>query len=186
MSLLEVVKNLRLVAFDFDGVFTDNTVSVSDRGVESVRCWRGDGIGLKKLEELNINAVVISSETNSVVDLRCQKLGISCLTGVEDKLKALRGYLITAHSLDQVAFMGNDENDLECLQAVGLPIVPQDAHPAVMPFAEIITEADGGRGAVREVCDRIYEVRTGRRSEWDLLLSTSGKELLSSPVALDN
>jgi YrbI family 3-deoxy-D-manno-octulosonate 8-phosphate phosphatase len=58
----------------------------------------------------------------------------------------------------QVAFVGNDVNDLSCLQTVGLPIVVQDAHPDVVPFAGYQTRTPGGHGAVREVCDLIERV----------------------------
>ena len=145
------------MAFDFDGVFTDNTFAVSEDGTESVRCYREDGIGLRKLDSLGIAAVVISGEKNSVVSSRCRKLRIRCIQGCDDKMSALGNIAQElALSLAQVAFVDNDVNDLPCLRSVGLPIVVRDAHPDVVPDAHYQTRTPGGRGAVCEVCD-LYE-----------------------------
>ena len=155
-SLEERIRAIRLVAFDFDGVFTDNTVYVFEDGSEAVRCFRGDGIGLRKLERMGIDTIIISTETNPVVAARSRKLGIRCVQGCGDKRTALE--TITQEmglSLRQVAFVGNDINDLPCLTCVGLPIVVRDAHPDVIPHARYQTKALGGHGAVREICDLI-------------------------------
>jgi 3-deoxy-D-manno-octulosonate 8-phosphate phosphatase (KDO 8-P phosphatase) len=148
------IRSIRLVAFDFDGVFTDNKVYVFQDGSESVCCYRGDGIGLEKLQRLGIATVIISTEVNPIVGVRAKKLGIPCVQGCTDKRAALEkmvgemGLLLT-----QVAFVGNDLNDRICLQIVGLPIVVQDAHADVAEFALYRTQTAGGQGAVREVCD---------------------------------
>lgn len=153
------IRGLKLVAFDFDGVFTDNTVIVSEDGKESVRCWRGDGIGLRKLDRLGIASIIISTEKNDVVALRSRKLKIRCIHGCDDKLSALKDVAEElAVTLSQIAFMGNDVNDRTCLEAVGLPIVVADAHPDVLSLAGYVTGAQGGYGAVREVCDMIERV----------------------------
>ncbi|MBI5928570.1 MAG: HAD hydrolase family protein [Chloroflexi bacterium] len=149
-----LVPNIRLIAFDFDGVFTDNTVYVAEDGTESVRCWRGDGLGLRKLDSLGVMSVIISSEVNPVVTVRSRKLNIRCIQGIEDKHIALATIINEFDtSFSQTAFLGNDINDLPCLQVVGLPMVVQDAHEDVLPYALYRTEKPGGFGAVREVCD---------------------------------
>ncbi len=153
------IRNIRLVAFDFDGVFTDNSVYVFEDGREAVRCFRSDGIGLSKLKRLGIETVIISTETNPVVVARAGKLGIPCLHAIEDKRAALNGILLEKGlALEQVAFVGNDVNDLPCLTCVGLPIVVRDAHADVLGAALHRTMAVGGRGAVREVCDLFESV----------------------------
>lgn len=162
-ALEQLIRGIRLVAFDFDGVFTDNMVYVLEDGSEAVRCFRGDGIGLRKLEKAGIEALIISTETNPVVAARSHKLGIRCLQGCGDKRSALEAVLRERGlSWAQVAFVGNDVNDLPCLASVGLPIVVHDAHPEVIPHARYRTQARGGHGAVREVCDlfeRVLEVK---------------------------
>jgi YrbI family 3-deoxy-D-manno-octulosonate 8-phosphate phosphatase len=153
-SLDDLIRQTRLIAFDFDGVFTDNMVYVFEDGREAVRCTRADGLGLSKLKQLGIHSVIISTETNPVVSARARKLKVRCIQGVEDKRAALES-ILREHDLTlaQAAFVGNDINDLPCLTAVALPIVVQDAHPAVLPHARYQTKTRGGYGAVREICD---------------------------------
>jgi YrbI family 3-deoxy-D-manno-octulosonate 8-phosphate phosphatase len=147
-SLQEYIRTIRLVVFDFDGVFTDNMVHVLEDGSEAVRCFRGDGIGLQKLKRVGIETIIISTEANPVVSVRSDKLGIRCLQGCADKRAALEGVVLA-----EVAFVGNDVNDLPCLTSVGLPIVVRDAHADVVLHARYQTKTRGGYGAVREVCD---------------------------------
>ena len=152
--LQEVIRKIRLVAFDFDGVFTDNMVYVLQDGSEAVRCNRSDGIGLQKLKKLSIETVIISTEANPVVSARARKLKIRCLQDCEDKRTTLESIVRESGiSLDEVAFVGNDINDLECLTHVGLPIVVHDAYQDVISIAAYRTKARGGYGAVREICD---------------------------------
>ena len=162
--LQERIRSIRLIAFDFDGVFTDNKVYVLQDGAEAVCCFRGDGIGLAKLKRLGIETVILSSEINPVVGARSRKLGIRCVQGCEDKRAALEAVVQELGlSLDQVAFVGNDVNDLTCLRAVGLPMVVRDAHPDVVPLALYRTRTRGGQGAVREICD-LFESSLGQPS----------------------
>jgi 3-deoxy-D-manno-octulosonate 8-phosphate phosphatase (KDO 8-P phosphatase) len=150
----EVIRKIRLIAFDFDGVFTDNMVYVSEDGSEAVRCFRGDGIGLQKLRHLGIESIIISTEANPVVSARARKLNIRCVQNCQDKRAELETIIQEMGiSLAEVAFVGNDINDQACLACVGMPIVVQDAHPDVQPLARYQTKRPGGFGAVREVCD---------------------------------
>lgn len=157
-DLLTRLRSLRLVAFDFDGVFTDNTVWVDESGVESVRCWRGDGLGLAALKRLGVDTVVISTEVNPVVSARCRKLAIRCHQACDDKIGTLNTIVHEIGcSLDETAFVGNDINDLVCLEEVGIPMVVADSHPDVRAAATHITRSRGGKGAVREICDLIVQ-----------------------------
>lgn len=160
-SLAKIIRNIRLVAFDFDGVFTDNTVYVFEDGREAVRCTRSDGIGLSKLKDLGLVPVIISTETNPVVEARSRKLAIQCVHSCNDKRAALEHLAqVMGISLEQVAFVGNDVNDLQCLSSVGLPIVVRDAHPDILSSALYQTKMAGGHGAVREVCDLFIRVNS--------------------------
>ena len=158
----EIICRIRLVAFDFDGVFTDNMVYVFEDGTEAVRCFRSDGIGLHKLKKIGIETVIISTEANPVVSARASKLKIRCVQNCQDKRAVLEEM---AHDqgirLSEVAFVGNDINDLPCLECVALPIVVQDAHPDVVSTALYQTKNRGGHGAVREVCDLFEKYRSG-------------------------
>ena len=159
----EMIRSIRLVAFDFDGVFTDNMVYVFEDGREAVRCFRSDGIGLHKLKKLGIETVIISTEANPVVSARAHKLKIRCIQDCQDKRAVIEDLVHDQGiGLGEVAFVGNDVNDLSCLECVGLPIVVQDAHQDVVPFARYQTKNPGGRGAVREVCDLFERTLTAR------------------------
>ena len=153
---------IRLAAFDFDGVLTDNMVYVLQDGSEAVRCSRSDGFGLRELEQLGIACAIISTEANPVVLARSRKLGVRCAPGVADKRAALQSLLDELGlRLEQAAFVGNDINDLPCLTCVGLPIIVQDAHAAVRPYALYQTRAPGGHGVAREVGDLFAAVLGG-------------------------
>ena len=149
------------MAFDFDGVFTDDAVYVTEDGTELVRCWRGDGLGLRKLERLGIGMAVLSTEVNPVVGIRARKLRIRCLQGLENKRHSLDALAAEAGlALEQFAYVGNDVNDRVCFDGVGLPIAVRNAHEDVLHCVRYRTETAGGHGAVREVCDlfaRAYE-----------------------------
>ena len=151
---------VQLFVFDFDGVFTDNAVYVFEDGREAVRCSRADGIGLRKLEALEITPMIVSTEPNPVVAARSRKLAISCHHGVNDKLTLVRELLAQRGlELANCAYLGNDVNDAECLEHCGLPMVVRDAHPDVLGLGLYRTEALGGHGAVREVCDLMTALR---------------------------
>ena len=160
-EIKETIRRIRLVAFDFDGVFTDNKVYVFEDGSEAVRCSRSDGIGLQKLKRAGIETVIISTETNPVVSARARKLNIRCVQNCQDKRAVLQEIASEFKiALDQIAFVGNDINDLACLECVALPIVVQDAHRDVLATARYQTKSAGGHGAVREICDLFEAVLT--------------------------
>ena len=153
----EELRALGLVVFDFDGVFTDNRVWVDERGAESVACWRGDGIGLRRLEEVGIRHVIVSTEPNPVVAARATKLRIRCVHGVDDKLSVLHDEAVQAGvGIERTAYVGNDVNDAPCLETAGLPVVPADAWPEVVPLARWVLARPGGFGCVRELCDAVW------------------------------
>ena len=152
--------DVRLVAFDFDGVFTDNRVWTSESGDEWVACSRSDGLGLRRLDEVDVAYVIASTETNPVVAARAAKLSVDCVQGVDDKLAVVRAEAaVRGVALDAVVYLGNDINDAACLGAVGLPVVPADAWPEVVPLAQLVLTRAGGHGCVRELCDAIWNAR---------------------------
>jgi YrbI family 3-deoxy-D-manno-octulosonate 8-phosphate phosphatase len=151
---------VKMIVFDFDGVFTDNQVYVSEDGKEYVRCSRADGLGIELLKRTrpDIRLLVLSKEANPVVMARCQKLKIECLHAVEDKLTRLLDICSSLKiDISDVAYIGNDINDLPCLKSVGLPVCPNDAYPEIKKVAKIILNKNGGFGAVREICDWLRE-----------------------------
>lgn len=146
------------LVLDFDGVFTDNRVIVTQDGREAVVCDRSDGWGLSQLRRAGLPILVLSLETNPVVQARCAKLGIECRQGVTDKATALRQWL-AERAIDPraVVYVGNDVNDVECLRAVGCGVAVADAYPSARASARVVLSRPGGRGALREVADLILE-----------------------------
>jgi 3-deoxy-D-manno-octulosonate 8-phosphate phosphatase (KDO 8-P phosphatase) len=157
----KLLKDIKLVVCDFDGVFTDNSVWVSQDGVESVRCNRSDGLGLRRLREAGVEGMIISTEVNPVVSARAGKLKIPCEQGVKDKALCLE-QIRRERGLEwhEIAFIGNDINDRPCLEIVGLPVVVADAWDEVKPLAKWVLKRNGGKGAVREFCDAVWEVKS--------------------------
>lgn len=150
---------IEALVLDFDGVFTDNRVLVFEDGREAVWCSRSDGWGLAELGRLGLTIVVLSTEKNSIVAARCRKLGLQCLYGLEDKPAALRSWAQEKKiDLSHTMFVGNDVNDLGCLQAVGYPVVVADAHPLVRPFARLVLNSRGGESALRELMELIEPI----------------------------
>jgi 3-deoxy-D-manno-octulosonate 8-phosphate phosphatase (KDO 8-P phosphatase) len=159
-TAVRAIRELRFVAFDFDGVFTDNTVYVSQDGTEMVRCSRSDGFGLRRIEALGLITLIISTEKNPVVAARSAKLQIRCIHGCDDKARVLLQVLSErCIQPTQAAYVGNDINDLECLRLVGFPVAVADAYPEVKAIAAYETRRQGGYGAVREICDLIATIK---------------------------
>ena len=153
---------VRLLVLDFDGVMTDNRVLVDQTGTEAVYCHRGDGWGIAQLVAAGVEVVVLSTEKNPVVAARCQKLGIEYIQGLDDKLSALKEMVQKRSILPtQVTYMGNDVNDLDCMQWVGMPIAVADAIAEVKEISTVVTLCKGGKGAVREVCEWILAAKKG-------------------------
>ena len=150
----KILTGIKAIAFDFDGVFTDNRVYVMQNGEEAVVCDRSDGMGISMLRKAGMPLVIISTEKNPVVAIRGAKLNLDVLQGIEHKLSKLSEWVVANQlTIEQVAFVGNDINDVECLKAVGLGVVVADAYPVAIDAADFVLTKKGGRGAVREIAD---------------------------------
>lgn len=150
---------IRLVCADFDGVFTDAMVYTDQNGVESVRCSRRDSLGINMLKREGISMHVISKETNPVVAARCKKMGVTCDQAVnsgDDKTVIMQRVAREAGiELSQVAYIGDDVNDLAALQIAGFAVTVADGHPLVKEVSHYVTKARGGEHAIRELCEFI-------------------------------
>lgn len=154
-------KNLQAVIFDFDGVLTDNKVYVDQNGIESVRCDRSDGHGISELKKAGIPVLILSRELNPVVKARCEKLGVECIHGEQDKAKRLQEVAKDkGWDLNNLIFVGNDIPDIEVMKLVGYGISVADAHPEVIQNADAVLTKAGGQGAVRELCDLVLQKGT--------------------------
>lgn len=149
---------IKMLVCDFDGVMTNNAVIVDENGKESVICNRSDGLGIELLKKKGIEVIVISKEKNRVIKARCDKLKISCIQGINDKLTILKSEMTRRNLIqEEVCFVGNDINDVECIKYAGIGIAVMDSYPEVKKAANIVTKKKGGEGAVREAADIILK-----------------------------
>lgn len=148
------------VVTDFDGVHTDDTAGVDEYGEEHVRVSRSDGMGVRMLREAGIPVLILSTERNHVVARRAEKLGVDVRHGQGDKRAALEAWAgRRGIAPTNIAYVGNDVNDLGCLEAVGWPIVVPGSHPLAMAAARLVLSRRGGHGAVRELAERVLAAR---------------------------
>jgi 3-deoxy-D-manno-octulosonate 8-phosphate phosphatase (KDO 8-P phosphatase) len=157
-----------LLAFDFDGVLTDNRVWVLESGIEAVLCNRSDGLAFDMMRSRGMPAVIVSTEHNNVVSKRAEKLRVPVLQGVAQKHQALEAYCNSINiKLAKVAFVGNDLNDLTVMRAVGFSIAVADAHPSVKAIANFVLSSRGGDGVAREVVEHLLGFRYSPGSDND-------------------
>lgn len=161
--LASQLQSIQLIVFDFDGVFTDNKVIISQDGLESVQCSRADSLGLAMLKKKNgPECCILSTEENPVVQTRAKKLGITCFQGCTNKKEFLLN-LLQKKNLDvsNILYIGNDMNDFEVMSILPLSAAPADAHPTIRKLAPIKLQSYGGNGAIRELCDIFLEINNG-------------------------
>ena len=145
-------KDIHKIIFDFDGVFTNNKFSLDSKGSERVVLSRADGLAVKVLKEKKTSMLVLSSEKNEIVKKRCEKLGIQCIFGVDNKLKTLKKHLQEENvNKNNVLYLGNDINDIDCMKFVGYPVAVNDAADSVKKVSKMVLNSSGGNGAVREL-----------------------------------
>ena len=163
-EFLRRAKNIRLVLSDNDGVLTDNGVYYSERGEELKRYSIRDGMGVERLAAVGVMTGIMTGETSVNLKKRAEKLKIKHLyLGIKDKLSKLNSVLSeNGLALDEIAYMGDDVNDFEIMDAVaasGLTACPGDATGFVRPVVHYICKADGGDGAFREFAELLIQLR---------------------------
>ncbi len=163
-SLQAILRGIRLFATDVDGVLTDAGMYYSESGDEWKKFNTRDGMGIKLLQKAGLTTAIITQESTKIVMRRAQKLTIPEVhQGAYDKLAVLRD-LIARHGLtmEQVAYIGDDVNDLQALGAVGFSASPADGMPPVLKTVRYVCKKNGGEGAVREVADLILAAQQPR------------------------
>lgn len=164
MNISERAARVRLVVFDVDGVFTDGCLYYGAGGEELKVFHVHDGQGVKRLLKSGVAVAVISGRESAAVARRMQDLGVAHLfQGDEHKLPIFERLLKKLGlNADETACVGDDLPDLPLLERAGLAIAVPNALPEVKARAHQVTQAAGGRGAVREVCDLIMAARVGQ------------------------
>ncbi|WP_286233576.1 3-deoxy-manno-octulosonate-8-phosphatase KdsC [Thalassotalea sediminis] len=154
-SVFEKAKKIKLFVCDIDGVFSDGRIYLGNDGEELKAFHTKDGYGIKALGASGVDVAVITGRQSNIVQTRMSALNVKHIVqGQENKLPTLKD-MIASLSLvpEQVAYIGDDMPDFECMSYVGLSIAVKDAHPSILAIADYTTYTHGGFGAVREVCD---------------------------------
>ncbi|NJR74922.1 MAG: HAD-IIIA family hydrolase [Scytonema sp. CRU_2_7] len=159
-ELRQRLSQVKLLALDVDGVMTDGGLYYTDSGEVIKKFNVKDGQGLKLLIQAGIEVAIVSANSSSATLHRAKKLGIvHTFLGVEDKLTVLKDLCQKLSlSLSQVAYAGDDINDLPILQVVGCPFTVANAISINKTHAIYVTALLGGEGAVREICDLLISI----------------------------
>ena len=150
-------RQITLLCLDVDGVLTDGTLIYAADGQEAKGFNTQDGAALKLAQRLGFTLAIITGRESPMVTRRAQELGIElCYQGSEAKDEVL-GRLVADSGTprEAIAHMGDDLADLKVMRQVGLALAPRNAHPVVAAYADLITEAAGGQGAVREAIEAL-------------------------------
>ena len=149
--------NIKLLVMDVDGTLTDGRIYIGNEG-EVLKAFNAkDGYGIVMLRKKGVVPVIITGRKSGIVETRAKELGIDELyQGIMDKLSQLK---IIAAKYDaessQIAYIGDDLNDLDCIRYCGLTACPNDAVDTLKPHVDYVCRKDGGFGAVREFIDYI-------------------------------
>ena len=156
-SVLDKMKNIKLFVCDIDGVFSDGRIYLGNDGEELKAFHTKDGYGIKALGASGVEIAVITGRQSNIVQTRMTALNVQhIIQGEEDKLPALKNLMNQLGLLpEQVAYIGDDMPDFQCMAYVDFSIAVNDAHPTIKELASYKTTITGGFGAVREVCDLI-------------------------------
>lgn len=152
---------VRLMIFDVDGVLTDGRIIYHDDGSEIKMFDVHDGHGIKLLQRGGIEVALITGRTCKAVEHRARSLGISkVFQGAIQKMEAYQQLLADVGLTDrEVGYMGDDLIDIPVMRRVGWAVAVPNAVKHVLPFAHYVTQAGGGRGACREVCELLLHAQ---------------------------
>lgn len=153
-----IVSNIKAVVMDFDGVHTDDKVIIDQDGREAVICSRRDGFGVERLRKAGYRLLILSKEKSQVVNRRAEKLEIEVLNGVNNKIAVLDTWRQENNiAWAEIAYVGNDLNDVCCVKKAGLGMAPADADLQTRVAADIVLPSNGGDGAVRSIADLLLD-----------------------------
>lgn len=152
------LSNIKLLVMDVDGTLTDGKIYIGASG-EIFKAFNvKDGYALVQCEKYGIITAIITGKTSDIVAVRAKELDIAeVFQGVKNKQSVLQGILDKyGYKWDEVAYIGDDENDLCCIQKCGFSACPADSLDCVISAVDYVCRRKGGDGAVRELLDKIF------------------------------
>lgn len=155
MAMLDYTRIAALI-FDFDGVLTDNKVYLDQHGNEQVACSRADGLAFDVFRKLNMRVLILSTEANPVVTARANKLKVSVIQNVSDKVAGLQQFVEQEGiNLANTLYVGNDLNDYHVMKLCGYSCCPADSHSVIKEVATYKLKTSGGNGIAREIVEEL-------------------------------
>lgn len=164
------LSKIKLLALDVDGVLTDGTINIGDNGEIFKGFNAKDGLGISCALRSGLQIAIITGRRSKIIHKRAEELGITLLCeGVKDKYSELvRLANELCLSKEEIAYMGDDLNDLPAFKGAGVTFVPQDAADEVINAASIVVSKNGGRGAVRVAIEMILKAQ----NKWEALVTS--------------
>ena len=163
----EYIKRIKIVASDVDGVLTDGGMYYSSKGDVQKKFHARDGMGISILKRNKIPTIIITKEKNNIVKKWTSKMNVDRLfDGIKNK-EILIPKLCSLYNLNKenIAYIGDDVNDLEIMKKIGFSVVPKDGNLEVKKIANHICKSNGGEGVLREICDLIISTKFGTRKK---------------------
>ncbi|WP_411689273.1 KdsC family phosphatase [Acinetobacter indicus] len=155
--LLEQARHIEALVLDVDGILSDGFVTLTNSGDEIKNFDIRDGLGMKLVQQAGVKVIIITGRTSHIVEKRMNALGVDLIyQGREDKGVALREACAQLNlAPEDCLYMGDDWPDLSAFAIAGMKVTVPNGHVEVRRRADLVTQAQGGRGAVREICDMI-------------------------------
>ena len=170
-------KDIEIIIFDFDGIFTDNKVYINQNGEETVRCDKSDSLGFDLLRKFqkrynwDVKIIVLTKEVNKVVEARCKKLNLTCYQGIEDKMSFLLNNFSSnlkntkKKYLSKLVYLGNDLNDLKAIEISEYSFAPIDAHEIIKNSVTYVLPYKGGDSFIRNFIEILINLKSLPKDE---------------------
>lgn len=154
---------IKTLVLDVDGTLTDGHIYIGNDGEIMKAFYAHDAVGVRQLVAKNINVVIITGRESNIIKIRSREMNIrseNIYTGVEDKKEALLKIVAEKGlNLNEIAYMGDDLNDLDAMKICGLAACPNNAVKEIKDISGFVSKYDGGFGAVRELSDFLLRGR---------------------------
>ena len=184
LCLSRLARGLQLLLLDVDGVLTDGGIILYGQDGEAKRFDVQDGMGINLARAAGVKVGIITARNSEVVQRRGIELHLDeVIQGVSNKAEALQQLLLKYNFVaSQVAYIGDDIQDIPIMRQVGLPIAVQNARPLVKQCSRYVTSTCGGNGAVREAVEWLLELRGDHQAVYESIIgqdvtTTSGKQI---------
>lgn len=165
-SLIEKCKKIKLLLSDVDGVLTDGGMYYTEKGETMKKFNTKDGMGVELLKNYGIETILITKENSIIVKKRAKKIKVEAHIGILDKKKILdtisKKYNVKN---EEIAYIGDDVNDLEIMKRVGFSAAPEDAVDDIKKISNYISSLKGGNGVLREIADMILSIKNNTIEE---------------------